>query len=237
MHHQSPTKSVRASLRQAIGRILLTDADFEAFCIDYFHESVAKRFSASMDRVAKVNLLLSVEEPRSIETALIEYEESTKTNKNQHSETYSIIESLFQIFDADLQDAFTLAINAARRKGSYRVSTKTLFSAMLRIEPEIATYFPPDALPPPLDGTIPAGRTDIESPIEFSGCVNESIISLRHKASSHNPIDTHDMLIDLAKFGRGNSVKTLREHGIGPPEVDHIAARMGHQGIRRDERI
>lgn len=49
-----PTKS---SIRRLIGQLLRNDSDFDAFCLDYF-PSIKKKFSAAMDRVAKINILL-----------------------------------------------------------------------------------------------------------------------------------------------------------------------------------
>lgn len=52
-----PTKM---SIRKFIGVAFPTDSDFEALCLDHFH-NVHSKFSSSMDRVAKLNLLLTVE--------------------------------------------------------------------------------------------------------------------------------------------------------------------------------
>lgn len=60
----------RADIRQLLDWILLTGTDLDAFCLDYFPD-VSNRFSGSgMDRVAKVNLLLSFHEPTEILNAL-----------------------------------------------------------------------------------------------------------------------------------------------------------------------
>jgi hypothetical protein len=50
-----------ASLRKALGKLLILDSDFEAFCLDYF-PTVKTHFSSGMDRTTKVNLLLSLAE-------------------------------------------------------------------------------------------------------------------------------------------------------------------------------
>lgn len=227
-------KPSRNRIRQAIGRTLLTDADLHAFCIDYFYDSVANRFTDSMDRIVKINLLLSLEEPNAIQQALQDYDASRKSDRHDHSGSYSLINSLFQICDADLQDAFTLAINASRRQGNSKVSTKMLLSSIMKLEPEISALFPSGSLPIPLSEPISLNRNDFESSIVFSKCVSDSIEKLRPKASISTPITNQDILLDLAKYGTGSSVKTLREHGVGPAEVDQLAVRMGHRGIRRD---
>lgn len=50
----SPT---RASLRSLLESVLLSDPDFDAYCLDYF-PSVQKRFTDGMDRTGKLNKLL-----------------------------------------------------------------------------------------------------------------------------------------------------------------------------------
>lgn len=49
-------------LRRLIDRLAPTDADLDAFCINHFPE-VKRRFGVSMERVAKINLLLEHVEP------------------------------------------------------------------------------------------------------------------------------------------------------------------------------
>lgn len=58
-----------SGLRKLLQAMLRTDVDFEGFCLDYF-PSVHQRFSNGMDRVAKLNLLLTLEKGPSIAAAL-----------------------------------------------------------------------------------------------------------------------------------------------------------------------
>lgn len=53
------------ALRQLLSKLLVTDADLEAFCLDHFRD-VHARFSGSMDRVAKINLLIQYESAEKI---------------------------------------------------------------------------------------------------------------------------------------------------------------------------
>ncbi len=46
------------SLRKLINQVLITDADLEAFCVNHYAD-VRSRFSGGMDRLSKVNLLLT----------------------------------------------------------------------------------------------------------------------------------------------------------------------------------
>lgn len=55
----------RASLRQLIYKVLPTDSDFVAFCIDHF-PSLARRYSSGMDLTAKINLLFQIVDLREV---------------------------------------------------------------------------------------------------------------------------------------------------------------------------
>jgi hypothetical protein len=54
-----------AWVRQLLDKVLRTDADLVAFCIDRIPDA-AKRFSGGMDRVEKTNLILRLEEPETV---------------------------------------------------------------------------------------------------------------------------------------------------------------------------
>lgn len=49
-------------LRRLLGGVMRTDAELDAFCLDY-HPEVARRFTEGMDRTTKVNLLLMLVSP------------------------------------------------------------------------------------------------------------------------------------------------------------------------------
>lgn len=53
----TPPAIAAPTLRELVGRVLKSDSDLDAFCIDHFKD-VHDRFTNGMDRVAKVNLLL-----------------------------------------------------------------------------------------------------------------------------------------------------------------------------------
>lgn len=54
----TPPATAAPTLRELVARVLKSDSDLDAFCIDYFKD-VHDRFTSGMDRVAKVNQLLS----------------------------------------------------------------------------------------------------------------------------------------------------------------------------------
>ncbi len=56
-------------VRRLLQALLPTDADFNAFCVDYF-DRVSQRFAAGMDRLEKANLLLKLATPTELVAAL-----------------------------------------------------------------------------------------------------------------------------------------------------------------------
>jgi hypothetical protein len=71
-----------ASLRKLIGRILIMDTDFDAFCLDHF-KLIRWRFSQNMDRVAKTSILLELSDRQSIVRYL---REDFPDNFSEHQE-------------------------------------------------------------------------------------------------------------------------------------------------------
>lgn len=59
----------RASIRKQINRNIKTDAELDAFCLDYFPD-VQRQFGAGFSRVQKLNLLLEKELPADIQQKL-----------------------------------------------------------------------------------------------------------------------------------------------------------------------
>ena len=53
-----PAVPTTASLRILINKILLSDSDLDAFCLDFFREDVHKKFTSGLDRTQKENILL-----------------------------------------------------------------------------------------------------------------------------------------------------------------------------------
>jgi hypothetical protein len=60
---------LRPFIRKLLVEVLRTDADFDAFCMDYFHP-IEQQFSAEMDRTRKINLLFQRVDPKKIFTFL-----------------------------------------------------------------------------------------------------------------------------------------------------------------------
>lgn len=73
--------SKRAECRHLIEIKILSDADFNAFCMDNYNH-VFRRFSQGMERQEKINLLLTLVEPEEIIQRLQSVNESVDSNSN-----------------------------------------------------------------------------------------------------------------------------------------------------------
>ena len=69
--HESPItqQPVTTAIRRLLTTVLVTHSDFDAFCLDHFHD-VYDRFSNGMERTARLNLLLALKTPTAIVQAL-----------------------------------------------------------------------------------------------------------------------------------------------------------------------
>ncbi len=72
----------RSSLRQLIYKVLPTDTDFVAFCIDFFPD-LARRYSSGMDLTSKINLLFQVADLGDV-MARLKQHDPERFRRNQH---------------------------------------------------------------------------------------------------------------------------------------------------------
>jgi hypothetical protein len=56
----------------------------------------------------------------------------------------------------------------------------------------------------------------------LSGCVAASLTRLGPQLPVGRDLTAADVFADIAKHGTGESVRRLREHDIGPEEIDRI---------------
>jgi hypothetical protein len=143
------------------------------------------------------------------------------------------VQELFELFDADLQDAFSLAYNATRRDGSNRISTRRLFAAILRLRPDLVTLLPAGSLPAPLDEGVRATPPPLTVRPGLSSSVADSIAHLSMARPPERNIGPLDMFVDIARHGTGPSVARLRANGIGRAEIDELVRRRGWHIIGR----
>lgn len=106
----------KSQTRVTINRSLRTDADLTAFCIDCF-PNVANRFSAGMDRVEKINLLLQLENDVDIYNHLTTWIKSANKAIFQRNRSLPR-EILYAIFSSFLLIAVIIMASLAGRTWS-----------------------------------------------------------------------------------------------------------------------
>ena len=84
-----------STIRRLLNNVLITDSDFDAFCLDNFRD-IFVRFSNQMDRVTKLNLLLQYHEETIVEKLEFDYAEKIVQFRNRATEQDS---ELFAISD------------------------------------------------------------------------------------------------------------------------------------------
>lgn len=143
----------------------------------------------------------------------------------------SLVDSIWNALSPDLQDAIALAATAARRAGRNVISTRTLFAALRRLDPEPLREFfehlPPDALPEPLPENLPVDAGALAGIESFSSCVQDSLEHLVSRSSHERRLAAEDVFVDIARHGTGASVRHLRTHGVDAGRVDEIVRQLG----------
>jgi hypothetical protein len=151
----------------------------------------------------------------------------------------NLLHALWDCLDASLQDAFSLAYNKKRREGSTRISTRDFFQALLRIEDDALSLLleslPKEAFPEPVAANVPANPQLLEENPLLSDCVAESLSHFKGMSPLPRKISPADVFVDVAKHGHGPSVARLRQHGVGPTEVEATVQKLRLSVLRRTE--
>jgi hypothetical protein len=141
------------------------------------------------------------------------------------------LHAIWDSLDPRLQDAFSLAYNKKRREGSTRISTRDFFQALARTQDEglqqLLATLPEEALPEPVAADVPVSRAVLEEEPLLSTCVAESLGHFLEQKSLPRKLSPADLFVDIAKHGHGASVARLRQHGIGPSEIDAQVHKLG----------
>lgn len=149
-----------------------------------------------------------------------------------------LIDSFWDNLSPSLQDAIMLAANAARREGKHIISTRTLFAAMHRLNPDRLPEFfdliPRHALPEPISEEITADSDAISGIRLFSDCIQDSLNHLTPQSSADNKITTEDIFVDIARHGTGASVRRLRTNGISVDRINEIVQQLGWSVMARE---
>lgn len=139
------------------------------------------------------------------------------------------LHELWKDMDPDLQQAFSIAYNENRRSGDGGIKTQDLFAALIRVGSKklqpILNEIPAAALPEAVRGPVTDRHYISEERPWLSHCISSSIHRLREQLPSGRKLTAADIFADIAKHGTGQSVRLLREHKIGPAEIDAILLR------------
>jgi hypothetical protein len=145
-----------------------------------------------------------------------------------------ILNDVWHLLDANLQDAFALAYNKKRRERPERptrISTRDLFQALSRINDEqlqdLLGSLPAAALPEPSDLFVTNERQVLDEEHLLSDCVAESLGAFAGAGNPGQEVRPADIFVDITKYGHGPSVDSLRKHGIGPAEIESKVAYLG----------
>jgi hypothetical protein len=147
----------------------------------------------------------------------------------------------FEKFDSGLQDVLALAAAEAQRNSKSRISTRHLFSAMLRLQPghisELTRWIQtiaPGALPEPIGANVGLDRELLRRPFPISTCLEDSLASLAPKSTSQRRLASEDLFVDIARYGTGASIRRLRTHGIDRETIHRIVQQLGWHILERD---
>ncbi|MBE0681101.1 MAG: hypothetical protein IH589_04245 [Anaerolineales bacterium] len=163
---------------------------------------------------------------------------NTQVNaENVHIHLSNLVHQVWDELEPDLQDAFSMAYNQARRDGVNVIKTRYLIAALAKLNTESISEFlkhvPVKALPKPINTGITTERTILDENPTLSGCVEDSLKHLSPKASNARKLSSADLLVDIARYGTGNSVARLRNNGITEERVNEIVSEMGLDLINR----
>ena len=142
---------------------------------------------------------------------------------------------VWEYLDPDLQDAFSLAYNKKRQEiaahGPTRISTRDLFRALAHVNDEelrrLLSTLPTEALPEPSDMNVTNEPRLLIDHVDVSDTIAESLRGFSQRLDPKRKITPTDIFVDISKYGDGPSVSQLRQHGIGPAEIDEKIASLG----------
>jgi len=143
----------------------------------------------------------------------------------------SILDSIWDSLDHNLQEALALAATLAHNQGEDIISTRTLFSAQRHLHPEpLLAFFsqlPSDALPEPVADDVKVEANAIEGIRDLSTDVKDSLAHLTPQATAKHKLSCKDIFIDIAKNGNEEAVLSLRKSGVDVNKINDIVKELG----------
>lgn len=140
----------------------------------------------------------------------------------------------------DLEDALALAEVQSRREGKSITSTRHFFAALRKLKPNslkdiILEIESRNGLPESVSGEVLQLPRSLSKNRTLSSCLTDSISNLSKVAPENYPIEVEDIFIDLAKYGTGASVKTLRDQGIDKRVIENFVDKYKIEIKRRGD--
>lgn len=139
------------------------------------------------------------------------------------------LRALWPRMSPDLQRAFSIAYNDNRAAGDPGVQTRDLFAALQRVGApavrQMVAEIPEAALPGPTPGPVVEQPFVVSEQPWLSGCIASSVRRLGRALPAGRELTGADVFADIARNGSGSSVQLLRQHRIGPAQIDDILAR------------
>lgn len=159
----------------------------------------------------------------------------TATKAQPDDASIGALHGLWERMTPDLQRAFSIAYNEKRLSGDGGIDTWTFFAALLATtkDPQFDRLVASirktadGALPQKIDGPPVVEPYLLEERPWLSGCVSSAIRRLSKDLPSGRALTGTDIFVDIAKHGSGDSVRLLREHKIGPDEIDRFVRDNG----------
>ncbi len=151
--------------------------------------------------------------------------------------TMSVLRLLWPKLAPDAQNALASAFNINRALGDGGIKTESLFESLdvfaTGASRKIIDLVPDDAMPSQIPGALDPTPYILSERSWFSPCVTDSLKTLAEKLQPEDVLTAGDLFVDLAKHGRGSSVRQLRRHNIGPVQIDDFVNNAGAKVLMR----
>jgi len=205
-------------------RVLLFRQDLEG-------KGLAWKYGSSDEFAGDIRKHLRVRANRIVE----ERKKIARQHAMPNDRDVRMLMELWNRMSPDAQSAFNIAYNENRLAGDPGIQTRDLFAALQRvaspsIQP-IISEIPSKALPGATVGPVRDTAYILAERPWLSHCVAASLHRLGKALPAGRKLNAADIFADIARNGTGGSVARLREHNIGPAEIERILARKGIQVV------
>jgi hypothetical protein len=141
--------------------------------------------------------------------------------------------------DSELQDILALAETQSRRDGKDVTSTKYFFAALVKLQPKslqsmLMELANAGAMPTPISDQVATLPRVFSASRPLSACLTNTAVAMRAIVDEGTSVKTEDFFVDVAKYGKGNSVQKLRNHGVDGKAIDNMV-KAHHVSVKSRE--